>query len=66
MDKYNFIRVSHVTNLLSWIIISSHFKAQWLLHTPTLVDTEKFCVLPVQCIYVILMDLRTNSDYFIW
>jgi hypothetical protein len=25
---------------------------------------QKFYVLPIQCIYVFCVDLRTNSDYF--
>ena len=27
---------------------------------------QKFCVPPTQCIYVFCMDLRTNSDYFVY
>jgi len=27
-------------------------------------NSQKFYVLPTQCIYVFCMDLRTNSDYF--
>ena len=27
-------------------------------------NTQKFYVLPTQCIYVFCVDLRTNSDYF--
>jgi hypothetical protein len=27
-------------------------------------NVHKFYVLPTQCVYVLCMDLRTNSDYF--
>jgi len=27
-------------------------------------NTQQFCILPTQCIYVFCVDLRTNSDYF--
>jgi len=27
-------------------------------------NTQRFYILPTQCIYVFYMDLRTNSDYF--
>jgi len=33
------------------------------LHTARF-NIQKFYVMPTQCIYVICMDLRTNSDYF--
>jgi len=34
------------------------------LSTVGLFDIQKFYVLPTQCIYVLYVDLRTNSDYF--
>jgi len=34
------------------------------LSTAGLFDIQKFYVLPTQCIYVLCVDLRTNSDYF--
>jgi hypothetical protein len=27
-------------------------------------NIQQFCNLPIECIYVFCMDLRTNSDYF--
>jgi len=27
-------------------------------------NIQQFYVLPIQCVYVFCMDLRTNSDYF--
>jgi len=38
-------------------------------HTPSVIKTnqfniQQFYVLPTQCIYVLSVDLRTNSDYF--
>jgi len=39
------------------------FKVYWLLFTARF-NTHKFYVLPIQCIYVCCMDLRTKSDYF--
>jgi hypothetical protein len=27
-------------------------------------NIQQFCVLPIQCIYVFCVDLRTNSGYF--
>jgi hypothetical protein len=27
-------------------------------------NSQQFYVLPTQCIYVLCVDLRTNSDYF--
>jgi hypothetical protein len=42
----------------------------WALYIPlvtictTRFNIHKFCLLPTQCIYVLCLDLRTNSDYF--
>jgi hypothetical protein len=38
--------------------------AQWALYLPPRCNIKKFYVLPLQCIYVFCVDLRTNSDYF--
>lgn len=40
-------------------------KGQWLLYiSPCLTFINSFCFLPVECICLFYVDLRTNGDYF--
>jgi len=41
----------------------NHYSPVVILCTTTC-NTGKFYLLPTQCMYVLCMDLRTNSDYF--
>ena len=39
-------------------------KAYWSLYKYVPPNIQQFYVLPIQCIFVFCVDLRTNSDYF--
>ena len=41
------------------------FKAQWLLYIPP-VEHPAIYVLPIQCVCVFCVNLRTNSDYYLY
>jgi hypothetical protein len=57
------IKISFAKNDVVQMVLN-RFKCQWLLAPPGL--TFNNYVLPTHCIYVFCLDLRTNSDYFVY
>ena len=53
--------VKTVTETSNWC---QHLKTQWLLYIPPCLTIGQSYVQPTQCIYVLCVDVRTNSDYF--